>query len=56
MNQIILNGIIKNIENSHKIGDVQYQKANFLIRNSNGKQSLIDLQFKQFQLKAKEND
>ena len=49
MNQVILNGTIWGISNSHMIGDVQYQKANLTVKNSNGRDSVITIQFKQFQ-------
>lgn len=56
MNQIILDGTIRDIQDSHTIGDVQYQKAHFIVRNSNGKESILNLQFKRFQCTAKEGD
>ena len=48
MNKIILDGIICGIEDSHIINDIQYQKANLIVKNSNGKDSIITLQFKKF--------
>ena len=56
MNQITLDGIIRDIQDSHVINDVQYQKAHFIVRNSNGKESILNLQFKKFQCNAKEGD
>ena len=49
MNDITLDGIIWGIKDSHKINDVQYQTANITVKNSNGKDSVITLQFKKFQ-------
>ena len=55
-NRIILDGIIWGIKDSHTIQDVQYQKANLTVKNSNGKDSVLNLQFKKFQCNCKEND
>ena len=48
MNTIILSGIIKNIQFSHKIDDIEYYKANLLVTRENGKEDLINLKFKKF--------
>lgn len=50
MNTIILKGILKNIEYSHNINDIEYYKANLLISRANGKEDLINIKFKKFSL------
>lgn len=50
MNTIILKGIIKNIQYSHNINDIEYYKANLLISRANGKEDLINIKFKKFSL------
>lgn len=56
MNQVILKGQIQSIDYSHTIGDVEYEKANIVVRNSNGKQSVLTLQFKKFSGDVKVGD
>lgn len=56
MNKIILDGTIWGIQDSHTIGSVQYQKANITCQNSNGKESVLTLQFKKFQCPYKDGD
>ena len=56
MNDITLDGIIWGIKDSHKINDVQYQTANITVKNSNGKDSVITLQFKKFQCNYQDQD
>jgi hypothetical protein len=53
---VILKGIIQDIEYSHTIGDVEYEKANVIVRNSNGKQSILTLQFKKFSGNVKDGE
>lgn len=45
-NNIYLSGIITDIRYSHTFKGVSYSKANLLVINSNGKESIINLQFK----------
>lgn len=54
MNRIILDGIIQDIKDAHTIGDIQYKKANLIVRNSNSKYSIINLQFKKFQCEVED--
>ena len=56
MNTIILSGIIKNIQFSHKIDDIEYYKANLLVTRENGKEDLINLKFKKFSNQYKDGD
>ena len=55
MNKIQLNGIIKNIEYSHYIQDIEFYKANLITRRENGKEDIINLKFKKFSNPYKEN-
>ena len=56
MNEIMLDGIIWGIQDSHTVGDIQYQKANITVKNSNGSNSVLSLQFKKFQCPYKDNE
>ena len=55
MNKIELQGIIKNIQPSHILGDVEYYKANLLVSREN-KEDLLNIKFKKFSCNYKEND
>ena len=46
MNQITLRGLIKNIEYSHEVNGIQYNKADLIVQNLKGTEDLIDLKFK----------
>lgn len=48
MNKIILKGIINNIEYSHSINDVDYNKATMIVPRIDGKEDIINLKFKKF--------
>lgn len=48
MNKIILKGIINNIQYSHNINDIEYNKANLIVKRSDGKEDLLNLKFKRF--------
>lgn len=49
MNKIrIEEGIVLDISPSHRIDDVQYNQMNVVVRNSNGKESILSLRYKQF--------
>ena len=56
MNRIVLRGIIKNIEPSHTIDDIIFNKAKVICRRDNGQEDIINLSFKSFSNKYKEND
>lgn len=56
MNNINLKGILKNIQYSHNIGDIEYDKATLLVARDNGKEDLIELKFKRFSNIYNEND
>ena len=49
MNQIrIEEGIVLDISPSHKLGDIEYDQMNVIIKNSNGKESLVTLKYKKY--------
>lgn len=48
MNEILLRGQIKNIQHSHYIGDVEYEKAELVTVTGNDKSDIINLKFKKF--------
>ncbi len=48
MNNVYLSGIIKNIEPSHCINGIQYNKANIIIPRAKGKEDIIVLKYKEF--------
>lgn len=57
MNEIILKGIIRNIQDSHVINNVEYCKADLVVKNNHSKNDdVIQLKFKKFTNKYKEND
>lgn len=56
MNNIVLNGIIKDIEHSHTIDDIKFDKANLIVKRINGAEDVINLRFKSYSNKYKEND
>lgn len=56
MNEITLNGIIKDIESSHSIDDINFDKAKLIVKRANGAEDIINLRFKSYSNKYKEND
>ena len=55
MNNIVLHGVLKDIEYSHNINDIEFYKANLIVDRGNGKEDLINLKFKKFSLYYNEN-
>lgn len=56
MNEIILKGIIKDIESSHSIDDITFNKAKLIVKRTTGAEDVINLRFKSYSNKYKEND
>lgn len=56
MNSCILKGILKDIEPSHSIGDVTFDKAKLLVKRASGQEDLINLRYKSFSNKYKDGD
>lgn len=48
MNKITLKGTIRNIQPSHKIQDIEYEKADLIVPRVEGKEDVISLRFKKF--------
>ena len=48
MNKIILKGIINNIQYSHSINDIDYDKATILVKRADNREDLLNLKFKKF--------
>lgn len=49
MNQIVLIGKMGEIKRSHTINDIDYSSALVTVKNSNGKESVLNVVYKQFQ-------
>lgn len=56
MNEIKLCGTIRNIEYSHSIGDIDYDKANLIVQRENGMDDIVSLRFKKFSNTYKDGD
>lgn len=48
MNTIKLKGILKNIEFSHMIQDIEFNKAQIVVKRDNGKEDCLNLRFKKY--------
>ena len=56
MNEIILSGTTKNIQHSHSIGAVEFDKAQLICTRDNGREDVINLKFKSFSNPYKNNE
>lgn len=56
MNRIILKGLIRNIQFSHFIQDIEFYKAELLVTDDNGKENIINIKFKRFSNPYQEGD
>lgn len=56
MNEIKLKGIIKNIQHSHTIEGIDFDKAQLIVPRENGHEDVINLRFKSFSNIYKDND
>lgn len=56
MNTITLKGIIKDIEYSHTINDVEFYKANVVTAPNNGIEYIVPIKFKRFSNKHQNNE
>lgn len=56
MNEVILKGLIKNVNSSHILNDVEYCKADLIVPGFKGKDNIIDVRFKKCLLPNIEND
>lgn len=55
MNDIRLKGILKNIQPSHTIQDIEFNRANLIVRRTDGKEDVVNLRFKKFSNPYAEN-
>ena len=55
MNRIKLKGILKNIEPSHVIQDIEFSKANLIVKRTDGKEDYLNIRFKKFSNPYDEN-
>lgn len=56
MNEVLLKGYIKDIEPSHTIQGVQFDKANIIVPRGTGSEDILNIKFKRFSNRYKEND
>lgn len=56
MNKINLKGIIRNIQYSHNIGDIEYDKAELVVTRKDGKEDVLNIKFKKFSNPYKDGD
>lgn len=56
MNEAIFRGILKDIQPSHNIGDVSYDKAKLIVKRDNGQEDVLNLRYKSFCNNYNEND
>lgn len=57
MNKISLRGFLRDIEYSHNIGEIEYEKANLICPNTSGRDDdIISLKYKKYSNKYKEGD
>lgn len=48
MNKIVLRGQIRDIQHSHNVGDIEYNKANIVCKRQDGKEDILTVKFKKF--------
>ena len=56
MNEIFLKGQLKNITHSHNIGDIEFSQASLVCKRIDGTEDVVNLKFKTFSNKYKEDD
>lgn len=56
INEIYLRGVLKEIEHSHDIDGISFDKAKLICKRSSGQEDVLDLRFKSFSNHNKEND
>lgn len=55
MNKITLKGTLRNIQPSHKINDIEYEKADMIVNRGDGKEDVLNIRFKKFSNVYKED-
>lgn len=48
MNKISLKGMLRSIEYSHNVGDIEYQKAELIVPRTDGEDDVLNLKFKRY--------
>lgn len=48
MNMIRLKGVLQNIQDSHKINDIEFSKAHLIVPRADGKEDVLNVRFKKF--------
>ena len=56
MNLVVLSGVLKDIQPSHQIDNINFDKAKLIVKRENGQEDVINLRFKSFSNRYKEND
>ena len=56
MNKVCLKGVLKNIQESHTIQNMNFQSAQLIVPTDKGTEDVINIKFKSFSNKYKEND
>ena len=56
MNNVIFNGIIRDIVKSHQIGDKEYSRANIITKRADGKEDILSIRFRTHKCKYKDGD
>lgn len=55
MNTIRLKGILQNIQDSHKINNIEFSKANIVVTKPNGNEDVLNVRFKKYANPYKED-
>lgn len=56
MNEIVMSGVLKEVEHSHNIDGINFDKAKLICKRANGQEDVINLRFKSFSNQHNEND
>lgn len=48
MNTIRLKGVLQNIQDSHIINDIEFSKANLIVKRADGKEDVLNIRFKKY--------
>ena len=54
-NKIKLRGIVQNIRYSHNVGDIEYNKADLIVKRFDDKEDILTIKFKKFSTTLEEN-
>ncbi len=54
LNNVVLKGILRDIEPSHSIGDLKFSKATLITQRTDGREDTINLKFKSYSNKYKD--